>query len=184
MTVPSLDQLAADPGRVQAIPLDAAEKLLAQVHVVQGALLTRLLAARAQADSQPEASVEGLRLLTVEEVASLLNFTPAYLYDLIRRGEFPALRQGKYLRVPVRALGEWIKKHLDEPISIVYSPYKRRSRGRQNTPTNPAAARTDSIGLGATVGRLPQHRRAVGAGRGANPRGDGPADPAPGRDES
>ncbi len=56
---PTLDQLAADPAQAASLPVEVVETLLSQCHVIEGALLARLLAARPQADGQPEAPAEG-----------------------------------------------------------------------------------------------------------------------------
>lgn len=42
--------------------------------------------------------------LTVEEAAVLLGISRGLAYELVRRGEIPALRLGRRVVVPVRAL--------------------------------------------------------------------------------
>lgn len=42
--------------------------------------------------------------LTVEEVAVVLGISRGLAYELVRRGEIPALRLGRRVVVPVRAL--------------------------------------------------------------------------------
>jgi excisionase family DNA binding protein len=47
-------------------------------------------------------------LLRPEEVAEILGIGRTKLYTMIRRGELPALRLGKLVRVPRTQLDEWI----------------------------------------------------------------------------
>jgi excisionase family DNA binding protein len=46
-------------------------------------------------------------LIDVREAARRVNLSPATVYALIAKGQFPAKRVGRVLRVPVRALEEW-----------------------------------------------------------------------------
>lgn len=48
--------------------------------------------------------------LTVPEAAAELQIPVSTLYDLIRRGEVPAVRIGKRIRVPWRRLEEWLNE--------------------------------------------------------------------------
>lgn len=47
-------------------------------------------------------------LLTVEQVAQVLNFSRSKVYELINFGELPVLRFGKSVRVRVSALEQWL----------------------------------------------------------------------------
>ncbi len=47
-------------------------------------------------------------LLTVEQVAQVLNFSRSKVYELINVGELPVLRFGKSVRVRVSALEVWL----------------------------------------------------------------------------
>jgi len=103
--VPSLDQLAEDPGKASGLPVETAEALLARVHVVQGALLTRLLAARAPATGQPAPTD---RLLTPTEAAALLNMTPRWLYRHHPSLPFTRRLSRKALRFSETGLKKWL----------------------------------------------------------------------------
>ncbi len=106
--LPTLDQLAADPAKAVGLPLDATEKLLAQAHVAEGALLARLLVARSQGNGQPEAPAEDDRdrLLTPEEAASMLGLT---VEQLKRRRSIPRKSLGRRtVRYSRRALDRWL----------------------------------------------------------------------------
>ena|SRR5712691_7677120 len=85
----TLDEIAQDPAKTSGLSMDAAEKLLAQAHVAEGALLARLMAARASTDGQLEAKAEEDRWLTPEEAAALLGLT---VPQLSRRGGSPGRR--------------------------------------------------------------------------------------------
>ncbi len=47
-------------------------------------------------------------LLTVEQVAQVLNFSRSKVYELINFDELPVLRFGKSVRVRVSALEQWL----------------------------------------------------------------------------
>ncbi|GAC1621357.1 MAG: hypothetical protein NVS4B7_13180 [Ktedonobacteraceae bacterium] len=47
-------------------------------------------------------------LLTVEQVAQVLNFSRSKVYELITVGDLPVLRFGKSVRVRVSALELWL----------------------------------------------------------------------------
>ncbi len=185
--IPTFDQLAADPARAASLPLEVVEALLSQCHVIEGALLTRLLAAQARADGQPEASGEGDRLLTIAEVADLLGVPKGYAYELARRGDLPTVRFGKYVRVAISALREWVARHqekaLDKPLYKMYSRTKGRDDWR-GTSANSKTAEAHPGGLGRAPGCHADHRGPMGTGRGPHPGGDGPVDPLPGKDRT
>ncbi len=116
--VPALDQLTADPARVRDLPPEAARELLLRLAPVQEALRLQALGAPAGVNGQPEAP-EGDQLLTVAAAASILSFKPAYLYELIRQGEFPVVRQGKYVRIRLSSLSDWMSKHEEKGMNRV-----------------------------------------------------------------
>lgn len=53
--------------------------------------------------------IEGLRLLTVREVADVMRVSTITVYRLIRSGELPATRVGKHFRVLVRDLQKYFE---------------------------------------------------------------------------
>ena len=105
--IPTLDQLAADPTKAASLPVDATEKLLAQVHVVEGVLLARLLSTRVQRDGQPEAPPEGDHFLTPEEAAKILGVTVPWLYRHAARLPFTRRLSRKCLRFSEAAVRKW-----------------------------------------------------------------------------
>jgi len=104
--LPTLDQLASDPGKATALPLDVAEKLLAQVHVIEGALLARLLAARSQGNGE---ALAGDRLLNVEEAARKLGMSEDWCYRQAKRLPF-VVRNGRQLRFSERGIERYIRQ--------------------------------------------------------------------------
>jgi excisionase family DNA binding protein len=58
-------------------------------------------------------------LLTVPEAARLLRISRNLAYELVAKGELPAVRLGRVIRVPRRSLEDWITRNagprLDPP---------------------------------------------------------------------
>ena len=50
-------------------------------------------------------------LLRADDVAKRLCFSRATIYTMMANGELPTLRQGRAVRVPLRALERWIEEH-------------------------------------------------------------------------
>lgn len=50
-------------------------------------------------------------LLHVEEVQAMLGIGRTTVYEMIRRGDLPALRVGRLVRVPRSRLDEWITRN-------------------------------------------------------------------------
>lgn len=49
-------------------------------------------------------------LLTVPETAKLLRISRNLAYELVARGELPAVRLGRVIRIPRDALETWVKE--------------------------------------------------------------------------
>src|SRR5881396_1896001 len=105
VTVPGLDDLEADLGLADSLPVpmlaDRARRAARLAADLQTALIARAVSR--------EASPEPDRLLAVAKVAEMLEFTEEYVYELIRRGHLPAVRSGKYVRVSASAVDSFIK---------------------------------------------------------------------------
>jgi len=82
--------------------------LLGELEVIR---LRLLLLAIDCGRARQEPSADADRLLTVSEAATSLAVTRGHLYDLIRRGLFPSVRIGKFLRVVSTDLQRWIAEH-------------------------------------------------------------------------
>ena len=109
---PTLRQLLEAPERAESLPPDAIAPVLGELIVLLARLLTQVAPPARQALKQDEPQ----DLLTVPEAAARLGFRPAYLYDLIRRHRFPAVRSGKHLRVLPRDVDEWVHHHREETL--------------------------------------------------------------------
>lgn len=51
-------------------------------------------------------------LLTVEEAARRLGIGRSLAWRLVRDGELPSVRLGRLVRVPERALEDWLKRRM------------------------------------------------------------------------
>ena len=70
-------------------------------------------------------------LLRAAEVAAALGCSRAKTYDLMASGVLPTVRFGRAVRVPARALEEWIGRHTiggDLPVAPPEEPALRRVR--------------------------------------------------------
>lgn len=108
--VPSLEQLVQDPARASALPLDATEKFLAQVHVLQGALLTRLLAVKASAGNNGQTPPQGDSLVSVKEVAARLGRSLDYVYR--RTWPFEVKGDGRGRRFSAQGLDRYLRQQV------------------------------------------------------------------------
>ena len=76
-------------------------------------------------------SDDGALLLTVEQAARLLRIGRGLCYELIARGELPAIRLGRVIRVPRFALEQWIARQagvstvLPDDVSLAQQPSQR-----------------------------------------------------------
>ncbi|PZN12001.1 MAG: DNA-binding protein [Bacillota bacterium] len=60
------------------------------------------------------ASERSPELLTVAQAAALCNLSRSHVYQLVQRGEWPALRIGRTLRIPRRWVETWIDRAIAE----------------------------------------------------------------------
>jgi excisionase family DNA binding protein len=104
--VPSLDELASDPSTAHTLDADAVRSVLLRCAAVLTAVAT--IRPSSPAPVICAAQPPDDRLLPVPEAAQFLGFASSYVYELIRRGEFPAVRRGKYVRIRRSALVQWV----------------------------------------------------------------------------
>jgi predicted DNA-binding transcriptional regulator AlpA len=102
--VPTLDELAGDPGRVRELPPAVAEALQTKCLLVLNALWGRCIAARATADTASEPD----RLLDVTTAASRLGVSRDWLYHHARQLPF-TVRNGRLLRFSSHGIDRYIK---------------------------------------------------------------------------
>lgn len=103
VTVPTLDELAADPEQATSLPRPAIQALLHRCVAVQAILLGALAVSEPdRADSQPD------RLLDVTEAANRLGMSPDWLYRHASKLPF-VKRQGRTLRFSNHAIDAYIR---------------------------------------------------------------------------
>lgn len=106
-TLPTLEEVAHEPGRAMALPPTATTTLLAQCLAAQGALVARLLALGVDGGMSPDAAPDD-RLLDVAEAAARLGTSRDYLYRHARRLPF-TVRVGSRLRFSSRGIDRFIR---------------------------------------------------------------------------
>ena len=165
----SLDEIACAPERAADISEPTRSALLARCAAVLAALsasgLTRV-------EHQPSESYRAAdpeqRLLTVTEVGEILRFARGYTYELVRRGEIRALHHGKYWRISLAAVEEFIAKHegtaVDRSVSLMLS----RLNDRRSIQASTKGARHRPGGTRETARRPSDDGIEVGARRLAN----------------
>ena len=102
--------------RVSEIPAESIPTILVEVASAQSDLAAsqaklaaaqNALTARLCTSSQRD-TTDRDQLETVAQAARRLSYKPSYVYSLIRQGQLPAVRQGKYVRVRARDIDAWI----------------------------------------------------------------------------
>ena len=58
---------------------------------------------------------DGPLLLTVPETARLLRISRNLAYELVARGELPAVRLGRVIRIPRSELDDWLERSVAKP---------------------------------------------------------------------
>jgi predicted DNA-binding transcriptional regulator AlpA len=103
-----LDECLADPGLAQRLPRETAVALLANLSVVQAALVARILAEPAPTLGAAPGSAEPDRLLTPEEAANRLGQTRRWLFRHAKTLPFARRLSRKALRFSERGLERWL----------------------------------------------------------------------------
>jgi excisionase family DNA binding protein len=96
---------------VSELAVDVIPTLLAALESIRAALWFRLLTGGAP---QVHSGGRPGELLTVREAADLMKLRPQYVYELVRQGRLPAVREGKYVRIPRKGLEEWTREKTSE----------------------------------------------------------------------
>ena len=60
-------------------------------------------------------AIDSSLLLTVSEAARVLRISRNLAYELVARGELPAVRLGRVIRVPRHGLEQWIARQSGLP---------------------------------------------------------------------
>ncbi len=103
--IPRLDDIAADPTKASALPLEVIKALLVRCHVVEGALVSGLLVAQTTPRAEPD---EPDTLLTPHEVAQRCNADVSWVYAHAKRWPFTRRLSRKVLRFSARGLDKWL----------------------------------------------------------------------------
>jgi excisionase family DNA binding protein len=149
--VPDIDRLLQDLHEVgeKWQPADISRILPALEHARARLWLVAL---RADTGNDAASSAPESGLLTVKEVASLLQYSRGHIYELVRNGQLRGVRHGRTIRFPREALAEWQTANqagrLDEQHQ---SSGESKAHDRPGTRQDPSAARPD---------RAPARRRA------------------------
>ncbi len=136
----SLDAIADDPPAAAVLTPEERNTALTRCAAVLSALSTSMPTPREiTATAVP-------RCLTVREVAERLGLKPAYIYDLVRRGELPARPIGKYERIPEDTLGDWLKARDPQGVAALMTHRVSSSSPHdgRGAPASPQAARADA----------------------------------------
>ncbi len=118
-TVPSLDEIAADPSRAERLPTEAARKLLARCVIVQNALLIQALGAPApEFTAKPPQRETDRPMLTPKQAANRFNIPKRWL--LAHADQIPGIARlsRKMIRFDEEALDRWLA-HRRRPITPV-----------------------------------------------------------------
>jgi len=158
-----------DPANAGELSPAARSALLAQIAAVLVAL-----AAGSDAAMQTPPEAEGTdRLLSVPKAAARLGFKPEYLYDLIRRRQFPAVHVGKYVRVRLSDLESLVRTgSVDRALYTVYGA----GDGRARTASAQKAGKIDAAGARRQARRHREHGGPLGTRRGHDLGADGSVD--------
>lgn len=93
---------------VAQAPREDLPGLIGDLAAAQAEALARLTGWASR--NEGEGPVADLEMLTPSQVAELLKVKPSHVYDKIRRGELPAVKTGKYVRVPASALARMLRQ--------------------------------------------------------------------------
>ena len=97
-TVPTLDQILADPASAGNLPERTLKALLAKCSVVQGVLITQLLDRKPMGADGSDAAPIRDPLVDAEEMARLLDVHPSWVRTEQRAGRIPFVKVGRYVR--------------------------------------------------------------------------------------
>jgi len=112
----TLEDLAAQPSRIDELTADQARGLLVTISSIQPLLISR---AMVKADAGADHRDEPVRLLTVPDAAERLAIPRSFLYELIRQGRVPAQRIGpKYVRLHPATVEAIQQRGLDSTLSV------------------------------------------------------------------
>ena len=108
VAVPSLDEIARDPSRVDDLPTDVAMGLLLRVHTIEGVLGARVADGLLRTPKDGDAARSARdTLLTADEAAKRVGMSVHWLYH--NAGKLPfTVRQGRALRFSANGIEKYI----------------------------------------------------------------------------
>jgi hypothetical protein len=107
---PTLDQLADDPGRAHALPLEIVMALALRCAALQATLAARLTEALLlSGEGEPGAAPRDDRLLTPQETSAILNVPLRWLYRHAGRLPFTRRLSRKRLRFSETGLRRYLE---------------------------------------------------------------------------
>jgi excisionase family DNA binding protein len=147
---PDLALVVADPHRATELRRDEIPALLGALEQVRALLWIQMVRV-AETVEREAAGTAGHELLTVPDAAAELRFTRGYVYEAVRRGELPAVRKGKYVRLRREDLAAWLggqrATSLDESERLPHSAFPRRpSRATHRESEGARRVRSDQAG--------------------------------------
>jgi excisionase family DNA binding protein len=107
---------------------------LGELERLKAILWSRMVAVswKSTSNHSPDATM----LLTMPEVAKRLAIPEGRAYELARQGRLPAVRVGKYVRVPLAKLEAWIGQQTSLERPIDREPYAFHSAPGRNRPVS------------------------------------------------
>jgi excisionase family DNA binding protein len=66
-------------------------------------------------------------LLRMPEVATILGIGRSTVYELVQRGDLPAVHVGRAVRIPSAALQRWVEEQTAEAEAISAPLFRRRA---------------------------------------------------------
>ncbi len=142
----SLDDLLVNLASAE-IPDEDVPRVVTAVSAILAAVAARQMG-HLPPSSHQRPSPDDDRLLTAEEVASLLGVPKSYVYELARRGgpdALPSVTFGRYVRFRLADLQSWQARHQRQPVDTPPSHPPAPSHDRQRGTARPAA-RTAPVG--------------------------------------
>lgn len=182
MTRALADLLTTLEGEIAKAPPAEVPVLVGHLEQLKAVLWARLTTAQASDTEQDQSPEESNRLLTIPQAAQILAVPKGYAYELARRGGIPTVRFGKYVRVRLTDLWEWVARHQEKGLDLALCVTHTSSRERLRGSTASQAPATHPSPTGQSARRHRQQRGPVGARRARHPGDSRPATSATSED--
>ena len=139
-----LGRVLAEPHRIVGLSATDIPALLGHLEQARAALWARMIREPVPSvrDRSGDADDE---VLTVPEVARELRFTPAYVYEAVRRRDLRAVRKGRYVRITRADLRVWLEGRTPNGLDV--QPERRDSSRHAATRVGPRSRARASVGV-------------------------------------